>query len=135
MNLKARYADPDPMVTVEQGREWARVHPKRCAQCGSVFYSFRPLDVEEWYPPHRVDPEPPLWTPPGLDPEQYASSTGMRGTCGDPDCHHKEQGWQNMRNPHYRKLLAAAEGTRETTPAPEVKLVKGGGLQRAGRAS
>lgn len=41
----ARFAQPDEVIQIINGREWARVRPMYCANCGNLFYGWTPLDV------------------------------------------------------------------------------------------
>lgn len=65
--LVARFAQPDEEVRVIAGRDWARVRPMYCANCGDLFYGWTPLDV-------------PL--------PSYVKESGpdARQTCGHPFC-------------------------------------------------
>lgn len=64
---------PDGTVVTIQGREFARVLPKRCPWCQATFYAYQVLD--EVHEPHRIDPEPE----PGAPVQQ-------RGTCMAGEC-------------------------------------------------
>lgn len=103
---KARFAKTDGTVEVHNGKEWARIHPKKCPHCGSVFYAWKPLEGE-WEAPHRYDPEPRIGGP-------------NRETCGDPECWRIEDEHQFARLVEWREKRAK-EREQNTNPTGATK--------------
>lgn len=130
MNLAHLYAEPDLKPRRNpfdhQGRLWIRAHPKVCPQCGAVFYAWMPQDAPEWYPPHRVDPEPQISTFTGW-------ADGLRETCGDGRCADAERDHQRDRSPAWHKALEAhrarVEAARAAQPAGR-RLMEVGGVAK-----
>lgn len=93
LDVVAHFAQPDPEIKTILGKDWARVHPRVCPWCGSVFYAWAPIDAA--WERFVVEPDP-----------HHMSKIKNRETCGRSGCIDQEDSHQwSRRKPSDNPML------------------------------